>query len=372
MKQEIMDAGCSSFAWETKDHSHLWGRNFDYNTIAQGSGILYVPKGKKFYLQGCSFTHTEKGKATTEHALVGMGSLSMSSTPLIYDGINDAGLSGGELNYRTFAKYEETAKEGTRGVQPMFLLFTALAHCATVDEVMHYLKEKVTIINEKIFGTLAELHWIFSDTKGDTLIVESDATGLNFYKNHSGVLTNSPDYAWHEKNLLNYVTLTPQDTDEIPFTGNPYTTCFSGTGMRGVPGDWSSISRFVRLSLLKQHALPGENEEQGVQRMFRCFEEVAFPLGLVRLCGNENNVDEKYIDTSADDNTLDYDYSVYTCITCAESKRYYWTTYDNQMIQYVDLNQLLDHDDYLFFELDQKQPMLEIKPSAAHKITNHQ
>ena len=36
-------AGCSTFSWETKDGKHLWGRNFDYNRLAQGSQVSFFP-----------------------------------------------------------------------------------------------------------------------------------------------------------------------------------------------------------------------------------------------------------------------------------------------------------------------------------------
>lgn len=37
--------------WTTEDNKHLWGRNFDFNCIAEESKIIYIPKGKSYY--GC-------------------------------------------------------------------------------------------------------------------------------------------------------------------------------------------------------------------------------------------------------------------------------------------------------------------------------
>ena len=44
---------------------------------------------------------------------------------------------------------------------------------------------------------------------------------------------------------------------------------FSGSGAAGLPGDWSSPARFVRLAFLKQYAVPGAEEGEGVARLFR-------------------------------------------------------------------------------------------------------
>ena len=41
-----MNGGCSSMSWTTEDNKHLWGRNFDFNCIAEESKIIYIPKGK--------------------------------------------------------------------------------------------------------------------------------------------------------------------------------------------------------------------------------------------------------------------------------------------------------------------------------------
>ena len=52
MKQLMLDAGCSAMQWETHDGCHLWGRNFDFNRIAEGTGVVYVPKDTEYYTKG--------------------------------------------------------------------------------------------------------------------------------------------------------------------------------------------------------------------------------------------------------------------------------------------------------------------------------
>ena len=36
-------AGCSTLSWETEDGKHIWGRNFDYNRLAEGSQVTFCP-----------------------------------------------------------------------------------------------------------------------------------------------------------------------------------------------------------------------------------------------------------------------------------------------------------------------------------------
>ena len=49
-----LGGGCSALTWETENGLHLWGRNFDFNRIADGSRITYLPENTSFYTIGTS------------------------------------------------------------------------------------------------------------------------------------------------------------------------------------------------------------------------------------------------------------------------------------------------------------------------------
>ena len=51
-----LNAGCSSIAWETQDSKHIWGRNYDFNSIAE-SVTTVVPRGLKYYTAGTPYDH---------------------------------------------------------------------------------------------------------------------------------------------------------------------------------------------------------------------------------------------------------------------------------------------------------------------------
>ena len=55
---------------------------------------------------------------------------------------------------------------------------------------------------------------------------------------------------------------------------------------------------------------------------------------------------------------LPYDYTVYTAVCCAESLRYYWTTYGSHRVRYLDLGALLERRSPLRFPLDQTPDFL--------------
>lgn len=346
-----LEAGCSALSWHTLDGRHLWGRNYDFDRLAEGSAITFLPRGTGYLTLVPSEGAPDPAcRHTARYACAGMGLL-LSPTPILYEGVNEKGLMGGQLYYRSFAHYGTDCRPGTTPLQPPFLVYHLLAQCATVEEAVHYLETACTLLSVPLMGTVPPLHWSFSDASGECVVVEPDTDGLHIYRNSLGVMTNSPGYGWHRLNLLNYAGLRDLDHDVLPFAGAQLEQCFSGSGAQGLPGDCSSPARFVRLAFLKTYALPGQDEVEGVSRMFRLLQNAAFPLGMVR-------VSQQSHATQLDRQVVPYDYTVYTTVYCAESLRVYWTTYENQRLQFLELDRLLERDAPFQIPLDRTPDLL--------------
>lgn len=353
----MMNAGCSALSWKTQDGKHLWGRNMDFNRLAQGSKISFIPRGTSYYMRGTTMENNlrEQERRTSAYAAVGTGFLMIPSTPVLYEGINEKGLMGGQLYYREFAHFEQQVWEGTTALLPPFVVYHMLAQCDSVQQVVDTLQQQVTLLHEPMLGTVPSLHWAFSDSTGEMAVIEPDVDGLHIYRSTVGVMTNSPGYPWHRTNLLNYVGLRDLDYDEWELEDNRLSQCFSGSGMQGLPGDWSSPSRFVRLAMLKKFGVKGQDEAHGVANMMHLFQSAAFPNGMVRV-SQEGHL------TEYDVEVIPYDYTIYTSVMCAESKRFYWTSYENQRVQYVDLEQLKSRTQPVQFELGREPDFLCVTP----------
>lgn len=323
-------AGCSALAWDTGDGRHLWGRNLDFHALADGTAVTYLPRGTAY--ASCAGSG---GGCRSRYAALGVGLLLGPDMPLLYEGVNERGLMGGQLYYRGFARYRDDARPGTLPLQPPMAVYHLLAQCATVAEAAQALCREATLVGRPLLGEVPPLHWCFRDRTGETLVVEPDEAGIRLHRASLGVMTNSPGYDWHRLNLLNYAAVRDAERPGPDLAGGP-APCFTGSGAQGLPGDWSSPSRFVRLTFLRRYAVPGRDEETGVARMFRLLQSAAFPLGMVRLDGG---------------GTPAYDHTLYTAVLCAESGRCYWTTYDNQQIAYAELPQLLERDAPVQFPL---------------------
>lgn len=85
--------------------------------------------------------------------------------------------------------------------------------------------------------------------------------------------------------------------------------------------------------------------------MLHLFQSAAFPLGMVRV-SQPGHV------TEMDSGVVPFDYTVYTSIMCAVSLRFYWTTYENQRVQCIDLHHLSNADQPVQFPLGREPDFL--------------
>ena len=330
----LLAPGCSACAWETADGHMLWGRNFDYNRLAQGTRVTYMPKGSGFCTCcGQDGAPLEAARCESLYSCAGAGLLLPDTAPALYEGMNSCGLMGGQLYYREFAHFDRHPIPGRLPVQPAFLVTYLLAMCATVEEASRVIREQIWLAGLPLLGAVPPVHWMFTDAGGESIVVEAGPDGVHLYRRALGILTNSPSYPWQRLNLLNYSHLRDADYGDLVIGEEHIPQCFSGTGALGLPGDWSSPSRFVRLAFLRQHCPKGRTEAEAVSRLFRILQGVAFPLGAVRVA-HPGTV------TSRDGEPSPFDYTVYSCVMSAQSLRYYWMTYQNTAVRYVDIHQL--------------------------------
>ncbi len=338
-----LHAGCSSIAWDTLDGKHLWGRNYDFNQIA-ASAVTIIPKNYKYYTAGTPFDHNLEltNISYSKYASVGVGTNAMEVTPVLYEGINEKGLMGGQLFYAGFASFPDETKNHHTPVNPGYVITHILSQCASVAEVIDLITNKITIINQALAGSLATVHWVFSDRTGETIILEPDHQQITIYRHTAGVLTNSPNYSWHKQNLLSYINVRNNEFPDRDMNGIKVQKPFKGTGALGLPGDFTSQSRFIRASFLKYYGIKGKNEDQGIQYLFHFLDNVAMPLGIVKV----ENQDE----LSA------YNQSIYSACMCAESLNFYWKSYENSTIHCLNLKRELKNQNIKTYPLENRAP----------------
>lgn len=299
---------CTAVTYKTEDF--YFGRTLDYER-SYGEEVVIAPRNYRF-----SFRH--EADLDEHYAIIGMAHVA-EGFPLYYDAVNEKGLCMAGLNFVGNAVYAKPERGKSNVAQFEFIPYL-LGQCATVEEVRGML-EGMNIVNTPFneFFPPAQLHWIIAGND-EAITVEQTKEGLKVYENHVGVLANNPTFDKHMFYLNNYMNLSPKNpgngfSDKISLE-----TYCQGMGAIGLPGDWSSQSRFVRAAFAKLNSVSGASEAESVSQFFHIMETVNQPRGC-------NDMGEGK-----------FEITLYTGCCNADKGIYYYTTYENRQITGIDMN----------------------------------
>ena len=302
---------CTAIALSGK--YHYFGRNLDLE-YAYKESVVITPRNFEF-----SFRH--QNPLPTHYALIGMAYI-CDNYPLYYDATNEVGLSMAGLNFPNNAYYFPF-NDSYDNITPFELIPWVLGQCQTVGEAC-ILLEKANILAES-FSTdlpLSPLHWMISDAN-HSLTIESTKKGLSIYANPVDVLTNSPTFdmqLFHLNNYMNLSSSAPLNHFSKKLALKPYS---NGMGALGMPGDWSSQSRFVKASFLNANAVCEDSEDDHVSQFFHILDCVAHPRGCVAML---------------DHDSTQYEITLYSSCCNTEKGIYYYKTFHNNQISAIDLH----------------------------------
>ena len=298
---------CTAVSFRPKDH--YFGRNLDLD-VSLGEQIVVTPRNYVFDFRCVP-------PIRRHYAIIGMGIL-RKNYPLYYDGVNEKGLAMAGLNFPGYAVYQPP-REGADNIAPFELLPWILSRCASVGEAverMRYLNPVKIPFDGEL--PLAPLHWMISDQER-SVVAEPLKEGLRIYENPANVLTNNPTFDYHLLHLTQFMGLSSEKpvnrfSKEIPL--EPYSL---GMGAVGLPGDFSSPSRFIRSAFVCANAVAREGEEENVSQFFHILGSVEQQAGCVRAGG------------------VRWEQTLYASCCNTRSGVYYYTTYYNRRITAVDL-----------------------------------
>ena len=183
------------------------------------------------------------------------------------------------LRFAGYAHYLPAA-DGFANVASFEIIPWILTRCATVDEAVQLLGS-VRITDDCFRADLpcSPLHWMVADATR-SVTVEQTAAGLAVMANPVGVLTNNPPFDRQLDKLNDYMALSPHDPVNRFAPDLPLTVYSRGMGAIGLPGDFSSSSRFVRAAFVRAHIA---RQVDGIGQFFRILDAVVQPLGCVIL-----------------------------------------------------------------------------------------
>ncbi|MCI1686983.1 linear amide C-N hydrolase [Schleiferilactobacillus harbinensis] len=284
---------CTSMQIRAIEGDVFWGRTMDFadtffhqndpkGGINFPGKITSFPRGVKVPSQTPDWT--------TQYAASGVG---VAGTAGLFDGVNEHGLAGDMqvLVEATTASPESLSQRGLKGVFATEYVAYILTTCKTVADVRAAAAKTGILADDAAKGI--PLHYAFVDETGAGVVLEPTDHGAFKVYDNIGAMTNSPEYGYHTTNLRNYVSLDAINRGQGTKLGDYQVQPIefgTGYGMFGLPGDYTSPSRFVR-AMVVSHNLPPFHRADGIQQLYNCFKTVMVPEGLGRDADNENRTD---------------------------------------------------------------------------------
>ena len=287
----------------------LFGRTLDLEYSFDES-VVVTPRN-------FPFSFICEGECKHHYAIIGIAHVAR-GVPLYYDAMNEKGLCAAALNFPRCAEYSKRGGEG-HNVASFELIPWLLSSAVSVSDARELLA-RTTVTDESFSNELrtTPLHFMISDRE-ESIVVEPVGDRLRIHQNPFGVMTNSPTFEYHRSYIENFLALSsypPENKLSPSVSLSPHSR---GMGAIGLPGDFSSSSRFVRAVFCKSHATRSEAKSEEINRFFHLFDTVSVPLGCVKTERGEDI------------------FTVYTSCADMDSLTYHFTTYEKREIRSVSL-----------------------------------
>ena len=335
---------CTGIRLVAKDQTVVHARTLEF-AVDILSDLIVIPKGYNRVGRTPSIGKEAPlpGKKWTSHyASVGMSGLGL---PVILDGLNEVGLAMGMFFFPGFAEYMPFShSDAENTIAPWEVGSWILENFETVDQVKTAIEAIVVpnvILQDFDPSAPPPVHFVVHDASGKSIVIEYVGGKLHIHDNPLGVITNSPTFDWHMTNLRNYVNLSFTNAPKVELGSVKLSPLGQGSGMLGMPGDFTPPSRFVRAVAYSQSVSEAFNKqsskdeyfhastgEQAILQAFHVLNNFDIPKGVAREHDHE----------SPGGPLVPADYTLWTSASDLQAKQYYFRTYESSQIRMVDLN----------------------------------
>lgn len=264
---------CTGISLTAQDGSRVVARTVEWAATPMQCGYVVAPRGHVHQ----SYTPTgENGlKYKSVYGYVGIYT---EYEPFVVEGVNEAGLSAGLFFFPQYGEYAPyNSADNARTLCDMQFVSWVLSGFSTIDQVKAALKEIDLVTLDHKIGAV---HWRIAEPNGRMVVLEIVGGVPHFYENTLGVLTNAPGFNWHMTNLNNYVNLQPGSAPNNTIAkGITLSALGHGSGMLGLPGDFTSPSRFVRATFFQTTSPVWATGFDTVVQAFHILNNFDIPIG---------------------------------------------------------------------------------------------
>ena len=342
---------CTGISLRTQNGDLVQGRTIEFGESNINGKIVISPRGREFK----ALTTEGKINGLKWKAKYGFVGASVVVDQFIGEGINEKGLNAGLFYFPHYGSLAEHEKSKTNiSIADMELVTWILSNFETVDEVKEEIK-KIKVVNigyDDKGKPLPTAHWRIGDVRGNNIVLEIVNNGeIKIYDNKVGVLTNSPDYEWHIKNLNNYINIYSGNANSFNVNGEELFSFGAGTGALGLPGDITPPSRFIRAFFYVNTIGEVENTKLAVNKAFHILNNFDIPIEIEFPKEYKGNIPKDVISATQ-----------WTAVSDLSNREFYYKTMDNSQIRKIDLKKIdFSSVKYQAFPMDnEKDNFLEI------------
>lgn len=239
---------CTGILTQTKDGNFIFGRTLEFDVYLKWKQI------------------SDKNLIATKGSFMG------NKEWFITDGLNRYGLFVATFYFPHYHKeHSKYEKEDKINVKTIHVNEFLLNRCKSVQEVKE-IASKLNVLQYNLKKQPLCLHWFVCDKQGNCVVLEVEKEIVKVYNNPYNVLTNSPRFIEQEKNVKRYRHLSKY---------NKPNSISQGSGALGLPGDTTSLSRFVRANFYRKNMVVQENSKYGIEAVLRILHNFDIPLGSV-------------------------------------------------------------------------------------------
>jgi choloylglycine hydrolase len=331
---------CTAFQLQSLDKSWVYFRSMEFGFPFHSQAII-VPRGTEF----AGTTPDGKSGGMKWSAQYGFVGMNVNIAPnIVADGMNEKGLVVGMLYLPGYSEYlpaNEAKNPETIGSWEVANYL--LSKCATVAEAKAALEKDVYVTQEIFppFKRLLPVHFYIADASGAVVIAEYVGGKLRLHDNPIGILTNSPPFDWQTINLGNFVNLSPVNVPQVNLKNFSVQNYGQGSGLIGLPGDFTPPSRFVRATVFSESATPQPTALETVNEGFHVLNTFDIFAGAIRSnTANQTANTKGFLSSSGPAKIVNTDTTEWVVGHDRTNLRTYIRTYEGLQIEMIDLKKI--------------------------------
>lgn len=333
---------CTSLVYKDENGAAYAGRTMEL-PMQLPYEITYFPAGMKFdsYVSG----HPEL-YFSAKHSFISVTVPDPVTKNLkVVEGVNDAGMSFSLLAFPGADGPRDMIDKTTAVLAAIDLGAWTLSNFKTVEEVKNALNKQPAFVTALLpMGLLkTPFHYTLHDASGHSVVIEYSRGKQNIFDNPIGVMTNGPEFQWHQTNLNNYTYMNNKDKSSLTINGVNLKQPDSGIATVALPASNTSTGRFIRAVYYSHFAEKTNNSDSAILMLSHIMNNFDRPRGITIDERFESGVENVAAPSVTGDLLYISEYTSWTALSDLEQRKFYIRSVNSMNYISFDLNKLKEY-----------------------------